>query len=103
MGGIHYFRKRNRIAALALSRLVVSHWALDAIVHQPDLQLFPGSATVVGLNAWSSLPATLIIEGCLFGPPPPSTAAIAWAGHEQWLLVLWGYWIDRHRRVAGRG
>jgi len=36
----------------------------------------------------------------LFGPPPPSVGAIAWAGQLQWLLVLWGYWIDRHREVA---
>jgi hypothetical protein len=35
----------------------------------------------------------------LAGPPPPSVAAIAWAGHAQWLLVLWAYWVDRHREV----
>lgn len=140
VGGIHFFLKRNRIAALALGVLVISHWALDALVHRPDLPLFPGSATVVGLDVWSSLPATLIIEGSLFalgvwlyaratsprnaagrwgfvalvvfligihagnlfGPPPPSTEAIAWLGHAQWLLVLWGYWIDRHRHAAVR-
>ena len=33
----------------------------------------------------------------LFGPPPPSALAIAWAGQAQWLLVLWAYWVDRHR------
>jgi hypothetical protein len=33
----------------------------------------------------------------LFGPPPPSAGAIAWAGHATWLLVLWGWWIDRNR------
>lgn len=140
VGGSHWFLKRNRVAAFVLGVLVVSHWMLDAIVHQPDLPLFPGGATVVGLNAWSSLPATLIIEGCLFalgvwlyaratsprdtagrwgfvalvvfllgiyagnlfGPPPPSTEAIAWLGHAQWLLVLWGYWIDKHRQLAAR-
>ena len=140
VGGSHWFLKRNRVAAFVLGVLVVSHWALDAIVHQPDLPLFPGGATMVGLNAWSSLPATLIIEGCLFalgvrlyarttspsdaagrwgfvalvvfllgihagnlfGPPPPSTEAIAWLGHAQWLLVLWGYWIDKHRQAAVR-
>ncbi len=32
-----------------------------------------------------------------FGPPPPSEQAIAWAGHAIWLLVLWGYYVDRHR------
>jgi hypothetical protein len=36
----------------------------------------------------------------LAGPPPPSVAAIAWAGHAQWLLVLWAYWVDRHREVV---
>lgn len=35
----------------------------------------------------------------LAGPPPPSVRMIAWAGQAQWLLVLFGYWIDRHRRV----
>jgi len=43
-----------------------------------------------------------IHAGNLFGPPPPSTEAIAWLGHAQWLLVLWGYWIDRHRQAAVR-
>lgn len=33
----------------------------------------------------------------VFGPPPPSVGAIAWAGHAMWLLVLWGWWIDRNR------
>jgi hypothetical protein len=32
-----------------------------------------------------------------FGPPPPNVTSIAWAGHLQWLIVLWGYWIDRNR------
>ena len=35
--------------------------------------------------------------GNLFGPPPESTAAIAVAGLAQWLLVAWGYWVDRNR------
>jgi hypothetical protein len=33
----------------------------------------------------------------VFGPPPPSTSAIAMVGQAQWLLVAWGYWLDRHR------
>jgi membrane-bound metal-dependent hydrolase YbcI (DUF457 family) len=33
----------------------------------------------------------------VFGPPPPSASAIAVVGQGQWLLVMWGYWLDRHR------
>jgi hypothetical protein len=32
-----------------------------------------------------------------FSPPPPSAAAVAWTAQAMWLLVLWGYWVDRHR------
>ncbi len=34
------------------------------------------------------------------GPPPPSVMAVAWSAHALWLVVAWGYWIDRHRRMA---
>jgi hypothetical protein len=138
VGGCHFMLKRQRIAAVVLGTLVISHWLLDAIVHQPDLPLFPGSSTVIGLNAWSSLPLTLAIEGSLFafgvwlysratipsdaigrwgfvalvvflaaiyagnlfGSPPPGSEAIAWVGQLQWLLVIWGYWIDKHRHAS---
>lgn len=36
----------------------------------------------------------------LFGPPPPSVATVAWGSHALWLLVAWGYWIDRHRSIS---
>ncbi len=35
----------------------------------------------------------------LTGPPPPSVTAIAVVGHAQWLLVLWGWWVDKHREA----
>lgn len=34
----------------------------------------------------------------IFGPPPPSSRAVAWAAQCMWLFVVWGYWIDRHRQ-----
>lgn len=36
----------------------------------------------------------------IFGPPPPSVAAVAWTAQAMWLLVAWGYWIDRHRTAS---
>lgn len=36
----------------------------------------------------------------IFGPPPPSVAAVAWTAQAMGLLVAWGYWIDRHRTAS---
>jgi len=50
-------------------------------------------------SLWLLLGFLLVIYiGNLFGPPPPSVSALAWVGQSQWLLIIWGYWIDRHRR-----
>ena len=50
----------------------------------------------VGLGALVALLVAIHL-GNLFGPPPPSVQAIAWAGQAQWLIVAAGYWVDRHR------
>ena len=34
-----------------------------------------------------------------FGPPPPSVNVLATSALLLWLLVPWGYWIDRHRTI----
>jgi len=41
-----------------------------------------------------------VYAASLLGPPPPSTTAVAWSAQALWLLVAWGFWIDRNR--AGR-
>ncbi len=42
-----------------------------------------------------------IYLGNLFGPPPPSVGILKVSGLGIWLLVAWGYWIDRHRKERG--
>ena len=136
MGGIYWLVRRERLPALVVGVGVLSHWILDAVSHRPDLLLIPGGTAKVGLELWSSLPATLIVEvvlfvagiflylrttaardavgrygfwilmavfmvlylGALFGPPPPSPAALAWVSLASWLFVPITYWIDRHRQ-----
>ncbi len=50
---------------------------------------------------WSLVIFLLVIHMMnVFGPPPPSVTAIAWAGQAQWVIVAWGYWVDRHREAA---
>jgi hypothetical protein len=42
----------------------------------------------------------LVYVANVVGPPPPSTSAVAWSAQAIWLLVAWGYWIDRHRAAS---
>ncbi|MCW8809904.1 MAG: hypothetical protein OQK52_06215 [Ignavibacteriaceae bacterium] len=39
----------------------------------------------------------LIYVANLFGPPPDSIEAIGIVGNAEWLIILWGYWIDKNR------
>ena len=52
---------RDRRAAVVVALGVLSHWACDAIVHRPDLPLYPGGP-LVGLGVWNSVPATIVLE-----------------------------------------
>jgi hypothetical protein len=53
----------------------------------------------VGMIGFWALAAFLSVLylASVFGPPPPSAAAVAWGDQGMWLLVAWGYWLDRHR------
>jgi hypothetical protein len=52
------------------------------------------------IGLWTLVSFLLVVYfGNLFGSPPPDTTALAWVAQAQWLIVVWGYWIDRHRRA----
>lgn len=56
---------------------------------------------VGSVGLWSLIIFMTVIHlSNISGPPPPSVSAIAWAGHLQWLFVIWAYWVDKHRRVV---
>jgi hypothetical protein len=52
-----------------------------------------------GRWALTALVAVLVAAqlGGYFGPPPPGENAVAYSALALWLVVPWGYWIDRHR------
>jgi hypothetical protein len=53
---------------------------------------------VGSIGLWSLVAfMVLVYLASLFGPPPPSTSALAWSAQAIWLLVVWGYWVDSHR------
>jgi hypothetical protein len=57
----------------------------------------------IGSVAFGSLVGFLLVVFLVnvFGPPPPSVGAVAWSAEAMWLLVIWAYWVDRHRMVPG--
>jgi len=58
--------RRDLRTGVVLALSVFSHFVLDFVSHKPDLPLYPGSATFVGLGLWNSLVGTLLVEGLLF-------------------------------------
>lgn len=59
----YFLRRRYPRGALVVFVVVLSHWVLDVIAHRPDMSLAPGTDNSFGLGLWTSLPATLIVEG----------------------------------------
>jgi len=91
------------------TRLGLGLWDFPVATIAVELTIF---AVGVGLYAWSTKASDrigsigfwalvafllLVYLGNAFGEPPPSVVALAWVGQAQWLIVLWGYWIDHHR------
>ena len=62
LGALAFGVTRDGRAAVILALLVPSHWILDLIVHVPDLPLYPGGDTRLGLGLWRYPSATLIVE-----------------------------------------
>jgi hypothetical protein len=52
---------RTSRAAAVVAAAVLSHWVLDLVVHRADLPLY-GDEAKVGLELWSSAPATFALE-----------------------------------------
>ncbi len=63
---VYYGLRRAAKPALLCAALVASHWFLDALTHKPDLLLFPGGSTKIGLGLWNHPPAAIAVEAGLF-------------------------------------
>lgn len=54
------------------------------------------------LGFWGLVAFLLVAHlAAIFSPAPTDVKAIAWGAQSVWLLVLWGYWLDRHREPVG--
>jgi hypothetical protein len=64
--GVYKIVQHDSRGAACLWFVVFSHWILDALSHQPDLPLYPGSSAYVGLGLWNSRFWTILVEGAIF-------------------------------------
>jgi len=60
-----------------------------------DFVHYPWSHSLVALGVWAGLLAAAVV----WRNRPTGGAAVAWTAQAIWLLVAWGYWIERHRSV----
>ena len=65
-GFAYSFFREDSWGGKVLAGLVASHWLLDAVVHRPDLPLYPGSPDRYGYALWNSVEQTLVLEGTIF-------------------------------------
>jgi hypothetical protein len=66
LGALARWRGVAAAAAVIIGALVVSHWILDVVTHNPDMPLWPGPSPRFGLGLWNSVAGTLLIEGALW-------------------------------------
>jgi membrane-bound metal-dependent hydrolase YbcI (DUF457 family) len=66
IGAIYFALQRNARGGWVVGVAVLSHWLLDVPMHRPDLPLWPGGLTRVGLGAWNSVPLTVVLDYGVF-------------------------------------
>jgi len=97
-GGIYFFYRRNLPGAYILFGVVLSHWLLDFASHPPDMPLAPGLDRYFGLGLWTSVRATIVVEGFLWllaimlyasNTRPKRAAKVVFFGGAALLTLVW--------------
>jgi hypothetical protein len=93
-------------AGLGLWNSVPATILVESALFMVGLILYLRTTTArdrVGRNAfWAFIAFTVLFYlGNIFSrqQPPSNVTVLAIAGLSQWLIVLWTYWIDRHRSL----
>jgi hypothetical protein len=90
LAAAYFVKRRNARGAWLTSGVVLSHWFLDWISHRPDMPLSPGVHRYFGLGLWTSIPASIIVEGGLWAL---AVMFYARATHPKTPTGVYGYWI----------
>jgi hypothetical protein len=63
LAATYFLVRRYARGAWMLFAAVMSHWVLDFVAHRPDMALAPGGHRHFGLGLWTSVTATVAVEG----------------------------------------
>jgi membrane-bound metal-dependent hydrolase YbcI (DUF457 family) len=88
-GGAYFLAQKDGRGALVVGAGVFSHFVLDWVTHRPDMPLYPGSATSVGLGLWNSIPGTVVVEVLMFGPAVWLYARTTKAKNKKGTIAFW--------------
>lgn len=100
LAAAYYLRRHYPRGAWLLFLVAMSHWLLDLISHRPDMPVAPGLHKYFGLGLWTSIPATLVVEGGFWfsaivlyaratRPNKPAGAYAFWSGTILLTLLWW--------------
>jgi len=94
------------LVGLGLWRSVSATVVVEGLMYAAGLWLYFGSTRArdrVGRWGAIGLAAFLAVlyAAQYLSPPPQDVKAFTTVGLAAWLLPLWGWWVDRHREVAG--
>jgi hypothetical protein len=75
--------------------MFIGHFAVGLAAKKASPKISLGTLFLAALVAF----LVVSYAANLFGPPPPSGAAVEWGSLAAWIFVPWAFWIDRHRRT----
>ena len=82
---------RRRTGAVVVGLVVLSHWVLDVISHQPDMPLYAGTSPKIGLGLWNSVVGTIVVEGLMFAAGAWLYATMTRGRDRIGTYGLWGF------------
>ena len=82
--------------------MFIGHFAVGFAAKRQAKTVSLGTLFLGRLGFWGLVAFLLVTHlAAIYGPAPTDVKAIAWGAQSVWLLVLWGYWLDRHREPVG--